>query len=277
MNDADKKIGPGAKRAPRAAKPEPRAAKQKVDAAPVTLALDIGGTNLKAGLLDSEGGLVGERVRLATMHPSPPDQVVPALAELAGRLGSFDRVSVGFPGLVKGGVVRTAPNLGNEEWDGYDLAGVLKSRLGKPVRMLNDATVQGLGVISGQGLECVITLGTGFGFALYQEGRLAPQLEMSQHIVRKDMTYDQYVGIAAFKKVGRKRWLRRVQRVLTQLRVVVNFDMLYIGGGDAQKLDFELPADVRVVSNDAGITGGARLWDSRLDETFAKLESAQGA
>ncbi len=277
MNDADREIKPSTKQAARGAKPAARGAKHKAGSGPITLALDIGGTNLKAGLLDSEGGLVGERVKVATMHPSPPDRVVPALAELAGQLGSFDRVSVGFPGLVKGGLVRTAPNLGNKEWDGYDLAGVLKSRLGKPVRMLNDATVQGLGVISGQGLECVITLGTGFGFALYQEGRHAPQLEMSQHIVRKDMTYDQYVGVAALNKVGRKRWLRRVQRVLAQLRVVVNFDMLYIGGGDAQKLDFELPADVRVVSNSAGITGGVRLWDSRLDEAFAKLESAQGA
>lgn len=277
MNDADREIKPSTKPAAGGAKAAARAAKHKAGSGPITLALDIGGTNLKAGLLDSEGGLVGERVKVATMHPSPPDRVVPALAELAGQLGSFDRISVGFPGLVKGGVVRTAPNLGNEEWDGYDLAGALKSRLGKPVRMLNDATVQGLGVISGQGLECVITLGTGFGFALYQEGRHAPQLEMSQHIVRKDMTYDQYVGVAALNKVGRKRWLRRVQRVLAQLRVVVNFDMLYIGGGDARKLDFELPADVRVVSNDAGITGGVRLWDSRLDEAFAKLESAQGA
>jgi len=260
MNDAETDVEP---------KPEQPAA-----SAPVTLAIDIGGTNLKAGLLDSDGGMVGERVKVATMHPSPPDRVVPALVELAGRLGSFDRISVGFPGVVGGGTVRTAPNLGTEEWAGYDLGGALQSRLGKPVRMLNDAMVQGLGVISGHGLECVITLGTGFGFALYQDGRLSPHLEMSQHIVRKDMTYDEYVGVAALKKVGLKRWLRRVQRVLAQLRVVVNFDTLYIGGGDAQKLEIELPANVRIVSNDAGITGGVRLWDSRLDEAFAKQESA---
>ncbi len=270
MNDADTEIKPNKKHSPGGAKSEP-------GSGPITLALDIGGTSLKAGLLDHDGGIVGEHVKVATMHPSPPDRVVPALVELAGRLGSFDRISVGFPGLIRDGFVRTAPNLGTEEWGGYDLAGALQSRLGKPVRMLNDATVQGLGVISGHGLELVITLGTGFGFALYQEGRLAPQLEMSQHIVRKDMTYDQYVGVAALEKVGRKRWQRRVQRVLAQLRAVVNFDMLYVGGGDAQKVDFELPADVRLVSNDAGITGGVRLWDSRLDDTFAKRESAPAA
>lgn len=235
---------------------------------PMTLAIDIGGTNLKAALLDPDGALVGNRVKVPTMHPSPPEQVVPALLGLAGRLGAFDRVSVGFPGLIRRGIVRTAPNLGTADWADYDLAGALQARLQKPVRLLNDATVQGLGVIAGHGIECVITLGTGFGFALYHEGRLAPQLEMSQHVVRKDLTYDAYVGVAALKKVGLKRWRRRVDRVIAQLRAVVNFDVLYIGGGDATKLESELPRDVRIVSNDAGLTGGVRLWDPLLDDAF---------
>lgn len=235
---------------------------------PLTLAIDIGGTNLKAGLLDAEGVMIGERARMPTMHPSPPELVVPALVGLARQLGAYDRISVGFPGALSGGTVRTAPNLGTPAWSGFDLAGALHKQLQKPIRVLNDATVQGLGVISGKGLECVITLGTGFGFALYQDGRLAPHLEMSQHVIRKKMTYDEYVGAAAFKKLGKKRWCQRVEKVLAQLRVVVNFDTLYIGGGDASKFDVKLPANVRIVSNDAGITGGVRLWDSRLDEAF---------
>ena len=242
---------------------------------PVTLAIDVGGSNLKAGLLNRDGALVGKRVKVATMHPSPPDRVVPALVGLAKQLGRFDRVSVGFPGLIKNAVVQTAPNLGTKDWAGFDLAGALHEQLGKPVRMLNDATVQGLGVISGHGLECVITLGTGFGFALYQDGRLAPQLEMSQHVIRKDMTYDEYLGVEALDKVGQKRWERRVERALAQLRAVVNFDMLYIGGGSAQKLTLKLPKDAKVVPNTAGITGGVRLWDSKLDISFVKRSSAK--
>ena len=242
---------------------------------PITLAIDVGGSNLKAGLLDRDGGMVGKRVKVPTMHPSPPDLVVPALVKLAGQLGPFDRISVGFPGLIKGGLVQTAPNLGTKDWAGFDLAGALQTQLGKPVRMLNDATVQGLGVISGQGLECVITLGTGFGFALYQDGRLAPQLEMSQHVIRKDMTYDEYLGVEALHKVGQKQWERRVERALAQLRAVVNFDMLYIGGGDAQKLELKLPKDVKIVPNTAGITGGVRLWDRKLDDSFVKRGSAK--
>jgi polyphosphate glucokinase len=228
---------------------------------PVTLAIDIGGTGLKAARLDSEGALIGAPLRIATPHPSPPSVVVPALSGMANSLGRFDRVSVGFPGAVRAGQTLTAPNLGNQDWKGFDLAKALSELLGAPVRVENDATVQGLGVISGTGLELVITLGTGFGFALYEDGRIAPHLEMSQHIARGRKTYDQYLGVAALRKVGRKRWNRRVERALAQLRAVVIFDRLYIGGGDASKLDIKLPDDIKIVSNQAGLTGGARLWN----------------
>ncbi|GAC1347304.1 MAG: ROK family protein [Acetobacteraceae bacterium] len=235
---------------------------------PITLAIDIGGTALKAGRLDVHGAMIGERVRVDTPHPSPPAIVVPKLAEMAAQLGAFDRVSVGFPGVVRRGRTLTAPHLGTPDWAGFDLAAGLQERLGKPVRVENDATVQGLGVISGRGLECVITLGTGFGFALYHDGLVAPHLEMSQHIARGKRTYDEYLGVAALKRAGPRRWRRRLQKVLVQLRTVVNFDTLYIGGGDARQIDFELPADIRIVSNDAGITGGVRLWDPALDAFF---------
>ena len=227
----------------------------------ITLALDIGGSGLKAGLLDATGKIIGDHLRVVTPHPSPPSAVVPLLTGMATSLGKFVRISVGFPGVVRGGKVLTAPNLGTEDWAGYDLAGTLTELLGKPVRVENDATVQGLGVITGRGLECVITLGTGFGFALYQDGRLAPHLEVSQHIAHGKKTYDEYVGVAALEKVGRKHWNKRVKRILEQLRVMINFDTLYIGGGDASKIDFDLPADIHVVSNKAGLTGGVQLWN----------------
>ena len=227
---------------------------------PITLALDIGGSGLKAALLDTTGQIVGSNLRIVTPHPSPPAVVVPALTGMANSLGKFERVSVGFPGVVRGGKVLTAPNLGTKDWAGYDLAGTLKELLGVPVRVENDATVQGLGVISGHGLECVITLGTGFGFALYLDGRLAPHLEVSQHIAYGKKTYDEYVGVKALEKIGPKRWQKRVKRILEQLAVMINFDTLYIGGGDAKVIDFELPSNVRIVSNKAGLTGGVQLW-----------------
>ena len=241
---------------------------------PITLTLDIGGSGLKAGLLDVNGALIGSRTRVETPKPSSPDAIVPALVGLAHCLGAFDRVSIGFPGVVHGTKVVTAPNLGTEAWAGFDLGTVLADRFGRPVRLLNDATVQGLGVIAGAGLECVITLGTGFGFALYQNGRLAPHLELSQHIIKGRKTYDEYLGVEALHKVGKRRWLRRVQKMLVQLRTFVNWDTLYIGGGDARLIDFTLPADIHVIPNSAGITGGTRLWDKALDSDFAARDAS---
>lgn len=239
------------------------------DAGPYTLSFDVGGSNLKAGRLDAAGAFASERVRVPTPRPSPPGAVLDLLVGLGEGLRPFDRISVGFPGVVRAGVVLTAPNLGTPAWRGFDLAGALRARLGAPVRMLNDATVQGLGVIAGRGVECVITLGTGFGFSLYNNGRLGPHLEVGQHIARGDRTYDRYVGAAALAEVGRKRWRRRVRRAIEQIAVLTNYDALYIGGGNARLLDFELPPGVRLVSNKAGVTGGVRLWDSALDAAFA--------
>ena len=235
---------------------------------PKTLSIDIGGTRLKAGLLGPDGALVGDRQRVSTPKPSPPDAVVALLADLAAKLPGFDRISVGFPGVVHDSVVRTAPNLGTRDWAGFNLAKALRERLGKPARVLNDASVQGLGVIAGRGLECVITLGTGFGFALYQDGKLMPHLELAQHPARKDMTYDQYVGAAALKEIGAAKWQARVRRVIAQLETLVTYDTLLIGGGNAKLIAFDLPANVRVVDNEAGILGGVRLWDPEQDDAF---------
>ena len=237
--------------------------------APLTLAIDIGGTRLKAGVLDTDGSMVAGPTRANTPHPSDPAILLPALSDLVGSLGHFDRVSVGFPGVVRHGQTLTAPNLGMQAWRGYPLAQELAKSLGKPVRLLNDASVQGLGVISGEGLECVITLGTGFGFALFQDGLLAPHLELGQHPVAKDKTYDLYLGNAALKKVGQKKWNGRLQKAIEHLQVLVTYDTLLIGGGNAQAIDFKLPDNVRIVSNAAGITGGVKLWDPRLDSEFA--------
>ncbi|HEY3848625.1 MAG TPA: ROK family protein [Acetobacteraceae bacterium] len=235
---------------------------------PLTLAIDIGGSRLKASVLAVTGRMIEQSNRVDTPHPAKPDAVVAALIELVKPLGAFDRISVGFPGVVRRGRVVTAPNLGTEDWHGYALTDELQRRLDKPARMLNDATVQGLGVISGRGLECVITLGTGMGFALFDRGYPAPHLELSQHPVHKDLTYDRWIGNAALHDIGPKRWNRRVRKAIGLIATLVNYDTLAIGGGNAKRIDFALPVGVRTVSNEAGITGGIRLWDPSLDPLF---------
>ena len=118
---------------------------------PLTLAIDVGGTHLKAGILSPDGHMTAGPSRVDTPHPAPPDAVVEALVGLAGPLGRFDRISIGFPGVVRDGRVLTAPNLDTKAWHGFPLAATLAERLGAPARLANDATVQGLGVIDGHG------------------------------------------------------------------------------------------------------------------------------
>ena len=224
------------------------------------LAIDVGGTGLKAAVLDGEGNMLTERVRVETPHPCAPDLLVETLVKLVEPLPAYDFVSVGFPGVVRDGRVITAPNLGTEAFKWFDLAGALSERLGKPVRVLNDADMQGLGAVEGHGVEMVVTLGTGFGSAIFVDGRLGPHLEISHHPFRKGETYDQHLGNAALKKVGKKKWNRRVRRAIETLRSLTNFDRLYIGGGNAKRINFELGPDVQTVPNEYGIKGGARLW-----------------
>lgn len=226
---------------------------------PRTLAVDIGGSGIKVLVLDDTGTPITERNRLDTPQPAKPDAVITAIIELAATQGEFDRVSVGFPGVVQHGIVKTAVNL-DPDWEHYDLATALSEKLGKPVRVANDADIQGLGVISGQGVEMMITLGTGFGSALFVEGKLVPNLEMGHHEFRKGQTYEEQLGRVALDRDGKKKWNSRLEKAITNLESLFNYDVLYIGGGNTKKVTLELPATVKIVENINGLLGGIALW-----------------
>jgi polyphosphate glucokinase len=248
---------------------------------PLTLAIDIGGTGLKASVLDASGAMVADRVRVATAYPMPPDTdagMVATLAKLVGPLPSADRVSAGFPGMVRKGHVLSAPHFVTESgpgskvdpaleraWHDFDLAGVLAQALGKPTRVANDADVQGAAVVAGKGLELVITLGTGFGTAAFMDGQLLPHLEIAHQPFRKGETYNEQLGEAARKSVGDERWNRRVRKAIAQLDALFFFDHLFIGGGNARRVTRDELGDVlektTVVDNNAGILGGIKLWE----------------
>jgi len=227
------------------------------------LAIDIGGTGLKAAVLSFDGALLTERARIETPHPTTKEALTDALMKLVEPLPGYELVSVGFPGVVRNGKIITAPNLGTDELKGFDLAGELEKRFSRPVRVINDADMQGFGAIEGKGLEMVITLGTGFGSALFMEGELTPHLEIAHLPFRKDQTFDEQVGDKARKKIGRKRWNRRVRRAIDFLRTLTHFDKLYIGGGNATRINFKLDPDVQTISNEMGVRGGAWLWHKR--------------
>jgi predicted TIM-barrel fold metal-dependent hydrolase/predicted NBD/HSP70 family sugar kinase len=230
---------------------------------PHTLAVDVGGTGIKLAVLDGSGQIVGESVRVPTPpKPVAPETLIAAIDAAIPALGHFERVSVGFPGAIRRGRIFTAPNLGTDLWADFDLQSALAQRWKKPVKVMNDADVQGFGAIKGNGVEMVLTLGTGAGTSIFADGRIMPHLELAHHPVHGDKTYDEYVGNAALQKIGRKKWNKRVARVLGILRTVVNFDHLYIGGGNAKRIDFPLPPDASIVPNSDGLIGGIALWQT---------------
>jgi polyphosphate glucokinase len=240
---------------------------KKAVTSPKFLSIDIGGSHIKATILNDSGALQMEYDKVPTPTPATPENVVNTIKKLVKSFPAYDMVSVGFPGYVKNGVIKTAPNLGTNFWKDFDLSKKLSTELGKPTRVVNDADMQGLGIVSGKGLEMVITLGTGFGTALLVDGQLMPHLELAHHPFAKGKTYDDYVGERGLEKEGLEKWNRRMKKVFKVLKTVINYDTLYIGGGNSDKLNFKLDKNMKIVTNQDGIKGGSRLWlkDARHD------------
>lgn len=242
-----------------------------------TLAVDIGGTNVKVLVLDEAGEPLSERTRQPTPRPALPDPMVDLIVQMASEQPSFDRVSVGFPGVVQHGITRTAPNL-HLDWQGFPIDDVLTERLGKPVRVCNDADMQGFGAIRGEGLEMVITLGTGMGSALFVDGILVPNLELAHHPFAEGKTYEQWLGNASLEQLGIDGWKAWIGRAIQQMRHTFNFDVLYLGGGNSRLLkDTPLEPDVKLVDNIAGLLGGIALWTDVHGTSLHRAPHSTGA
>ncbi|MBX6318238.1 ROK family protein [Pigmentiphaga sp.] len=224
------------------------------------LSIDIGGSGLKAAVIDDEGKRISKRVRVPTPRPCPPGLLVEKVARMVAKLEGYDRVSIGFPGMIRNQRVLTAVNLHSDEWAGFPLAEVLGERLGCPARMINDADMQGYGLVRGVGLEFVMTLGTGVGTALFRDGKLMPHMELAHHPIEGRKTYEDYLGAAALLAVGEAQWNRRLRKALGLIDILLRPDHVFLGGGNARKVTIELPPNVTVGSNAAGISGGAALW-----------------
>jgi polyphosphate glucokinase len=225
----------------------------------LTLAIDVGGSGIKSMVLKENGTPHTQNLRVETPKPAKPKLVLAAIANLALIQGEYDRISIGFPGVVRQGITHGAINL-DPDWNNFDLGKAVLERLGKPVRIANDADVQGLAAIAGIGTELVVTLGTGFGSALFIDGKLVPNLELGQHQFRGGDTYEDRLGQRAFDKVGPKVWNQRLSKAIAAIVHLFNYDRLYIGGGNAKKVTVQLPDNVKIVPNIYGLIGGLALW-----------------
>lgn len=225
--------------------------------------VDVGGTAIKAAVIDDRGKVISSYLQNKTPYPFLPKIFERQLREFVRVLPSFNRISIGFPGVVRGGKVLTAPHFGTDVWAGYAAEKSLAKIFGKPVRIVNDADMHGGAVIRGKDLELVVTLGTGIGTALFRDGELMPRLELAHHPVSQGKTYNQYIGDKVLKQLGKKRWNRRVREVLDILHRLTHYDRLYLGGGNAAKINFKLGPKIKIISNQAGTLGGIILWQKR--------------
>jgi polyphosphate glucokinase len=239
-----------------------------------TLAIDIGGGGIKASVLDSLGAMVSDSVRIATPYPLSPQKLVLELERLIQNLPPFHRISVGFPGMVRDGRILSAPHFVSasgptgppepklvKAWGQFDMVAALEEVTGKPTKVANDADLQGAAVVEGKGFEAVLTLGTGLGSAFFFEGQLLPHLEFAHHPFQKDRSYNEAIGELARRRIGNTKWRKRVLIAVETIRALTFFDLCYLGGGNAKRLGPDLPPDVRVVDNAAGILGGIKLWE----------------
>jgi polyphosphate glucokinase len=224
------------------------------------LCFDVGGTGLKAAIIGADGKCIVPRLRIKTPRHRTPAKIVPLLVKMADELGKFDHVTIGFPGMVRNGRVLSAPAFGTKDWHGFNLAGVMAKKLKKPVKLLNDADVQGLAVIKGKGMELVCTLGTGFGTAWFRDGELMPHMDLSHLVMHKKDDFDKVIGDVTRRRIGSHHWNKRLHKLIGVLETVFAFDHLYLGGGNSRCVKFKLPKNVTTVSNDAGMEGGAFAW-----------------
>lgn len=239
--------------------------------------VDIGGSGIKGAPVDLESGeLAGERHKVLTPHPATPDAVADRVKEVVDHFGWSGPVGVTFPGVVTGGITRTAANV-DKDWIGTDTAGLLTERLGSaaagcPVTVLNDADAAGLAEMqygAGRGRNgtvIVLTFGTGIGSAVFTGGRLVPNTELG-HLELRGHDAETRASSRAKEEdnLSWPRWAHRVQKYLAHVEMLFAPELFVIGGGVSRKAEKFLPLieGIRAeivparLQNTAGIVGAA--------------------
>jgi polyphosphate glucokinase len=218
------------------------------------LVIDVGGTNIKLKLQNSD-----EIRKIPSGHALSGQHMVNAVRQATADW-SYDAVTIGYPGpVVKGRISLEPVNLG-KGWLAFDFA----QAFGKPVKLINDAAMQALGSYEG-GRMLFLGLGTGLGSTMIIDGVIAP-MELGHLPYRKGRTFEEYVGNAAMKRMGRRKWQAAVFDVVRRLSNALIPDYVVLGGGNVKKLD-ELPLNCRAGDNDNAFIGGVRLWEGTVESS----------
>jgi polyphosphate glucokinase len=238
----------------------------------VFLGIDIGGSGVKgAPIRVTTGREVAERHRIETPKPATPDAVAAVVGQVAAAFPDVDgAVGVTFPGVVHGGVVSTAANLG-KEWRGIDADALFTEAVGRPVNVLNDADAAGMAEMrfgAGKGVKgtvLMLTFGTGIGSAIFLDGKLVPNTELGHLEMRgKDAEKRAASSVRDEKGWSYKRWAEAVDEYLHLVEGLFSPDLLIAGGGISKHADKWIPhltIETEIVAatllNEAGIVGAA--------------------
>jgi polyphosphate glucokinase len=239
------------------------------------IGVDVGGSGIKAGVVDIEAGkLVSDRLRVDTPEPSTPPAVVAVVRELVDRLDEPGTVGIGFPTVIRHGVIYTANNI-DRSWIGVNALGMFEDAIGREVRLINDADAAGLaecryGAARGvSGVVLVLTFGTGIGSALFLDGRLIPNTEAGQLELNGARPAEAKYSAKARRRenLSWDQWGERAREFITLVYEVLNPDLIVIGGGVSKFWDQfashvtfdEVPTTPAALANNAGIIGAAAV------------------
>jgi len=211
------------------------------------LVLDVGGTHVKVVATGHK------RVEFPSGPKMTPAKMVAAVrAATAG--WKYDVVSMGYPGPVAHGRPLGEPHNLGHGWVGFDFK---KAFGGRPVKIINDAAMQALASYKGKRM-LFLGLGTGLGAALIIDGVLEP-MELAHLPYKKGRTYEDYIGLAGLKRLGKRKWRRNVSEVVKLLKAALEADYVVLGGGNARLLK-TLPPGSCLGNNANAFRGGYRLW-----------------
>ncbi len=212
------------------------------------LVIDVGGTNVKVLVTGQK-----EPVKI----PSGPEMTARKMVKDVRKVAAgwdYSAVSIGYPGPVIHGRPLCDPHNLGSGWVGFDF----QKAFGRPVKLLNDAAMQALGIYKG-GRMLFLGLGTGLGSAMIVDGLLEP-MEIAHLPYKKGHTFEDYLGLRGLERLGKKKWRRNVAEVVKQLKTALEADYVVLGGGNAKLLK-DLPPGARLGDNSTAFLGGFRLWE----------------
>lgn len=240
------------------------------------IGIDIGGTGIKAALVDiKRGELVSERVRVETPAGGEPEAIADACKSIIESLGISHRnypVGLCFPAVVKHGYTQSAANV-SKRWIGLNADELFDRTLNRHTHVINDADAAGLAEVKfgagrgSHGLTIMTTLGTGIGTALFYNGVLIPNAELG-HLEIEGVDYETKAAYSAMERDGLsfEQWAERLQKYYSTLERLLVPDLFIVGGGVSKNhekflplLNLKTPIVPASTKNSAGIIGAASL------------------